>query len=227
MASNISAKQHSFYLPAFTMLFLAFFVICMFGQDRLLSLPLGYVPASIFFYPFACSILDIITEIYGYKVARKTVWMSLVLLVLIALVMFVFSEMPGPKLLSGYEGHFNITMRPVLKNISIAALSIIVGQYLNIYIFGKLYSIARGKYFALRSIASSIIGDTLTLIIAIWVIFFDRLTGHEIFVIITDEIIIMYGMAVLLSFPAAILVSLLKKHEPHFSEGVHFNPFSK
>lgn len=227
MKNDGQPQGYSYYLSLLTMACYAFWAMSMVAQDRLVSLPSGYVTATIFVYPFVCCILDIITEIYGFKIARKTLWACLGFLYLFALIMFLFVRLPSPAFLTGYEGDFNATMHPVLHNFLIAFVAIVVGQYVNIYVMGRLYFLTRGRYFALRSIASSIVGETVILILAIWGFFVGSLTGHEIFMIIINELFILYGMAILLSFPAAIIVSILKKVEPAYSNGFDFNPFNK
>ena len=218
MKEKTNKKKISFYLPFLVICCFAFWAACMLAQDRLVLLPIGYVAATIFIYPFVCVLLDIIAEIYGYKIATKTLWSCLAMLFILALVLFSFIHLTPPPYMKTYQHAFNVAFHPVLYNISIAWISIVAGQYINIYIISKLYTLTRGRFFALRSASSSIIGDTVTFVLCIWGFFINDLTYHQIFIITADELFIMFSMAIILSLPATLLVSYLKKKEPGYNE---------
>ena len=103
--------------------------------------------------------------------------------------------------------------------------AVMIGQYINIYVFSRLRLLVKGRFFGLRSIGSTFIGDTVTFAIALFGDFSGNMGNHAIFVLVIDELIIMYVLAILLAIPASIIVSALKKVEPEYNTGLNFNPF--
>jgi len=220
-------QKRSHYLAILSMTCVTLWAVCLMGQDRLVSVYSGYVAATIFVYPFVCCVFDIIAEIYGYKTARKTLWSSLALIYVFAILMSLFSKLPAPIFWAHYTTDFNTAVHPLLRIIIVASVAIIIGQYINIYLISRWYFLTKGKHFILRSIGSTIVGDSITFMLSIWGFFVGSMSWHQIATIVVDELAIMYGMAVLLAFPASVIVSLLKNREPEYQAMSQYNPFTQ
>ncbi len=205
-----------------------FMLMCLVLQSRLVSLGSNYICATIFVYPFTVLLLDIIAEIYGYKNARQTLWLVLLSTFIFSLIVTFFTKLPGPIFWHPYLNAFNVAMHPLIRTAFVGFLSILIGQFINIYIISKLKILVKGRFFVLRCIGSSVIGDTVTFVISLFGFFVNKMDLHEIAIITLIELALMYMFAVLLAFPGSIIVRLLKKSEPvHvFNNTIDFNPFS-
>jgi uncharacterized PurR-regulated membrane protein YhhQ (DUF165 family) len=137
-------------------------------------------------------------------------------------------RLPTPQFWSSYSTDFILTMKPVFKTTSVGIISIIAGQFINIYIISKLRVFLRGRYFALRSMTSSIIGDTITIVVALSLDFSRNTGANHIIVIILSELFIMYALAIILSIPGTFITYYLRKVEGPIQDNcvVNFNPFS-
>ena len=85
----------------------------------------------------------------------------------------------------------------------------------------------KGKFFAARSAVSTILGDSITFSLALYGDFGGHIPFHKIMILIVDELVFMYLLAIILTAPATIIVSILRKIEPEFNMSVTFNPFIK
>ena len=72
-------QQFKFYTLLSTLCTIAL-ILGVALQDRLVSFGPIYFSATIFVYPLSCFTLDIIAEIYGYKLAQKSLWITLLVL---------------------------------------------------------------------------------------------------------------------------------------------------
>ena len=218
-------KKNPRYLSFLSMLAVVLWVMCLVSQDRLISVHLGYICAAVLPYPFLCITFDMIAELYGYRESRRTLWSSLILVYIFVLGIYLFTKLPAPSFWEIRTETFNAAMSPLLRILIFNSIAFITGQYINIYIFSKLRLMLKGRFFGLRSIGSTFIGDTITFAVSLFGDFSGLMTNHSILVLVIAELIIMYLMAIVLAFPASVIVSLLKKTEPDYNTGVTFNPF--
>lgn len=228
MLISEESKQKPIFLSLLTVLCTTALLIGLTVQDRIISIGSTYAAATIFVYPLTCWILDIVAEIYGYKEARKLLWLIMLANFSFALVVYFITKLPSPHFWMVYTDQFNNAMSPIFRTSVVAILAMIVGQYINIYAISKLRALTKGRFFALRSITSTILGDTVTFALSISGFFVGRMSEHEIFVIIFTELFIMYAYAIVLAPIGNVIVALLRKVEPSlpYYSNVKFNPFA-
>jgi uncharacterized integral membrane protein (TIGR00697 family) len=224
---SINSQRNFKYLTFLTMLSITALLATLTVQNRLISINGINISAGMLFYPFTYIISDIIAEVYGYERAKSAIWNSIIATFIFSLAIKGTTYLPSPHFWQDYSNHFNASMGPIFRTASLGTLSILVGQFINIYILSKLKVAMRGRYFWIRSIMSSFMGDTITIIIAIFSIFINRLSPHEIMVITTYELMVMYIFAILASGPGVLIANLLKKSEgvDFFDNNTNFNPF--
>lgn len=196
-------------------------------QDRLVSIGPTYVCATVFVYPFTCLTLDIIAEIYGRQAAKNALWLSILSTIIFAVIVTAFTKVPGPFFWKSYTDSYNTAMHSLIRIVAAGTISILIGQIINIYVITKLKIMAGGRYFAFRSMGSSIVGDTVTFALSLVGFFAKKLSAHEIAIITISELAVMYTYALLIAFPGSVIVAIIKKKE-HASvqcSNISFNPF--
>ena len=118
----------------------------------------GYVlPSAIIIFPVTYIIGDILTEVYGYKVARKVIWFGFVCN-LFAVVSIWIAGMLDPvsqDLGEAYQLVLGSTYRILLASF----LAYLAGELLNAFVLAKLKSLTEGRWLWLRTISSTIFGQ--------------------------------------------------------------------
>jgi uncharacterized integral membrane protein (TIGR00697 family) len=180
------------YLLGLGMMCATLLLISHVVQNRVILLGPTYATATIFIYPISCAVLDIISEIYGYKQAKKVLWWAIICTFLFAIPVQLFTELPIPSFWKLYDDKFDFVMSPIFRTTVVSSIAIICGQYVNIYIISKLRIMFKGRFFALRSISSSIIGDTITVAVALTGFFIGKMAENQIITIVVTELSIMY-----------------------------------
>jgi uncharacterized integral membrane protein (TIGR00697 family) len=215
------------YLITLTLMCATFLLICLVLQDRLILIGPTYVCSTVFIYPFTCLTLDIIAEIYGRQAAKNALWLSILSTIMFSIIVTIFTKIPGPIFWKDYTNSYNIAMHPLIRIVAAGTISILIGQLINIYVITRLKVMAQGRYFAFRSMGSSIVGDTVTFAISLIGFFAKKLSIHEIIVITISELAVMYTYALLIAFPGSIIVAIIKKYEHQSVQctNVSFNPF--
>lgn len=228
MKTQISHPQGYKYLIYFVVAFLACYLTEIVLINRFISLGGGfYITGGTFIYFCSPLIIDVVTEVYGYRVARQILWCGFAAMLFMALCIFGLTFLPYPKFWAHVVNDFHSAMSSIPRVAVVSVVTILIGQIINIYCMSKWKILTRGRYFWMRSVGSSIIGDTITIILSIILIFSGRVSMHHILLNIAPELIIMLIFSAIGAIPAAFLAKVIARKEgiEHYDVNVNFNPF--
>jgi queuosine precursor transporter len=131
----------------------------------LFSIPLVFDGGTLLF-PFAYVLGDVLTEVYGFKTARRVIFTGFAALVLTAVVFFVLGILPPEENWSAETGG-DAAFSAILGGISyggivLASLSAyLVGELSNAIILSKLKVKMKGRILWVRTIGSTLVGEFL------------------------------------------------------------------
>lgn len=116
------------------------------------------------FFPLSYIFGDILTEVYGYALARRVIWSGFAAMLFATVMTWVVLVMP----VSPNEP-FSLRLQPALElcfggGWRIALGSIIafcVGDFLNSYVLAKLKVRTKGRFLWVRTIGSTIVGQAV------------------------------------------------------------------
>lgn len=176
--------------------------------------------------PFWFIISDIVTEVYGYKVSRQIFWYSLLCNFLFAIFTIALVNLPSSKSWVG-EQAYSFVFGNILPIVFGSFFAAMVGTFLNTYLISKWKILVNGKYFWLRSIGASTIGEFIYTMVAFLLIFRGTLEFKQISTYIMWSYSFKIVGAVILIIPANIIVKFLKnkEHIDVYDTNVNFNPF--
>ena len=223
-------REPNRYLMYFVAAFIACYTVQIVLYNRLISIGHGYIPGGTFIYYTSPLILDIVSEIYGYQVAKRLIWCGLFSFLFLAGSIYFVFKMPYPIFWSSTILAYHTALDSTVWTSLVGAVVVFIGQKINSYLIVKWKIMTRGKYFWLRSLGSSVIGDSLTAGLASVVIFTGRVPGHLFSLIshsILPTLVIMVLFTAIGALPASILVILVSKAEgiDRFDTRSVLNPF--
>ncbi len=219
-------KEFKFLIPL-AMAFMMVALCDMVMIYRLSHIGPFTITVGVFVMPLYYLISDIITEVYGYQRARRIVWIMLLNLFIFALIITLLNLFP---IAPGWhhKSDFDYVLGHVLRiSIMGGIASTMFGVFLNNIIISKWKIIIKGRWFALRSVMSSAIGELIQNIIGCLVLYIGVLPLHKIF----QMILPIYFTQILCDcfwvIPGAFFVSWLKNYEgiDVYDTDVDFNPF--
>jgi queuosine precursor transporter len=182
-------------------------------QNRIIAVGHLSVCAAILAYPLSYTLGDIIAEVYGFQIARSLIYAGIISWLIIASLIEITIHAPIPPFWVKYDHAYDFVMAPVFRGVVLGIISVLLGQIVNIYLLTKLKTKTRGKYFILRSISSTAVGDFLTVVLALFGVFYGRMHISNIINLIIYEYIFMVFYAIIMSIPAAVIARYLKKTE--------------
>ena len=223
--SSSHASQYNFY-ALLSMIYITFILIANVLIYKIVQIGSFSFTVGSFVTPFWFVITDIVAEVYGYQLVRKLIWSGILCGLLFTVVCAILINLPSPS--SWAHQHSYDQVLGKLPRILVGYVAgVITGAFINTYLITKWKILTHGKYFWLRSVSSSMIGQLVFTIVTISFDLLGILTSSDIIKLILISMTIKLVVTPLLAVPSAILVYYLKKYERMDIYDYHtdFNPF--
>ena len=182
-------------------------------------------------FPLAYVIGSILTEVYGFRVARRVIWTGFGVLALTALFFFILRALPGEETWEIYAG--TAAYEAILGGISTGGIVLaslcgyLVGKFFNSIVHSFVKVLMKGRLLWVRTIGSSVVGELLDSLIFVGIASLTGVFPWELFVsLVFTNYIIKLSIEVLLTPFVYLSVRALKKAEGDvYDLGVRYNPF--
>jgi uncharacterized PurR-regulated membrane protein YhhQ (DUF165 family) len=116
---------------------------------------------------------------------------------------------------------------PTIRYVGSGLAGLLVGELANVYLLAKWKIYFKGKFFVLRSLFSTALGQALLTIIVDTLNYLGKMSDHSLGWMMFCGYFWKMSAALLMAFPAWLLVRFLKKveHVDHYDTHTNFNPF--
>ncbi len=145
-------------------LFITCFITANIISVKMISLGPFIVFAGVFIFPFSYIFGDVLTEVYGYRTARRVIWLGFAFNLIFVVFAWVGQILPSPtgwELQAAYESILGYTPRLLAASVC----GYLAGEFANSYILAKMKLFTRGRWLWSRTISSTIIGEGLDTIV--------------------------------------------------------------
>jgi len=185
-------------------------------------------------FPLAYVLGDILTEVYGFRSARRVIWTGFIALSLVSLFFFILSILPADAIweeYAGTEAYKAILGGMSTGGIAIASLSAyIIGEFTNSVILSRLKVLMKGRSLWIRVIGSSLVGQLLDSLVFVFIASLTGVFGWELFITLVLTNYFLKVSIEVIVFPFTFLtVRKLKEKEgiDVYDTGIKLNAFRK
>jgi uncharacterized integral membrane protein (TIGR00697 family) len=187
------------------------------------------LPAAVIVFPLSYLFGDVLTEVYGYAMTRRIIWLGFGCNLVFVLFIVAAGALPGAAgawdatAQSAYQRILGFT--PRLLAASFAAY--IVGEFINSFVMARLKITTQGRYLWTRTISSTLVGQGVDSAIFITGAF----AGVLPLAVLLRTILNQWGFKIAYEVVATpltyALVNFLKRreHQDPFDSETNFNPF--
>lgn len=221
----MSKQSHYRYLHIFSMLFLMLMLCDAVTTYKFIRMPFGCAEACVFVIPLWFILGDIITEIYGKKIARNILFSAFVIEVIFSLLCNFLVYLPSPTFWKN-EPSFELILGHLPRVVLSGAVAVLIAGNINIYCISKWKKMLAGRYFWIRSIAASWISEGIYSAIAVYFILRGVAPQHVILTAIFWSYISKILLTILFSTPAVVIATIVKARENISNESDFLNPFN-
>lgn len=171
-----------------------------------------YFDAGTITFPFAYMLGDVLTEIWGYKTARRTIILTLFCNILMVICTQIGVWLPSPDYLDATATAYN-TIFAYVPRIVIASLTgFLLGELSNAWVMDRIKRKTKGKHLWVRTIGSSMIGYVFDTVPFVLIAFAGTLTTRDLLLMIALQYFMKLGIEVLFGTPLAYAaIAFLKK----------------
>jgi uncharacterized integral membrane protein (TIGR00697 family) len=209
-------------------IFIALFITCLITANviavKIISLGPFFLPAAIFIFPLSYIIGDVLTEVYGYRLARRVIWLGFLCNLVFVFFVWLGQTLPAAPFWEGQEAYQRI-LGYAPRLLAASFLGYLVGEFANSFILARMKIMTRGRWLWSRTIGSTIVGQGLDTSIFITVAFIGTPSFMPIMILyhwLAKTLI--EALATPLTY---VIVNSMKKREAidTYDYDTRFNPF--
>ncbi|HZT19245.1 MAG TPA: queuosine precursor transporter [Dongiaceae bacterium] len=226
MAQPDSRRHSSFFVAVATL-----FVTCLIVSNVIavkLAMVQGVVlPAAIVIFPVSYLLADVLTEVYGYRAARRVIWLGFFCNLLAVAAIWVGGLLPAAPFWGGqvaYEQILGATPRILLASF----IAYLAGEFANTMIMSRLKLAMAGRHLWARAIGSTLVGQGLDSAVFISIAFSGLMPLPALLGAIVTQWLVKSAYEALATPLTYAMVGFLKRREgiDTYDRGISFNPFA-
>jgi queuosine precursor transporter len=216
------------YSPWFV-ISVAIFITCLITANitavKLVNVWGFVLPAGIIIFPISYIFGDILTEVYGYRQARRVIWLGFLCNLIAVVTIWVGQILPPAFFWSGqaaYERILGYTPRLLLASF----LAYLLGEFTNAFVLAKMKIATKGRWLWSRTIGSTLVGEGLDSLVFITIAFIGEIPMPELASAIVTQWLAKSAYEAAVTPLTYVAVNFLKRSEgiDVYDDDTQFNP---
>lgn len=225
-ASNIHLKYSHWFI-----IVVALFVTCLITANiiavKLISVFGLVLPAAIIIFPISYILGDVLTEVYGYRQARRVIWLGFSCNLILVVAVWLGQLLPGASFWDGQAAYERILgYTPRILGASFVAY--LVGEFSNSFVLAKMKIATNGRWLWTRTIGSTLVGQGLDSLVFITLAFGGTIPLSALASAITTQWLAKSIYEAAVTPVTYKVVNFLKRQEglDVYDYDTHFSPFA-
>ena len=168
--ANDTHPKHSHWFVVLVALFITCLITANIIAVKLISIFGLVLPAAIIIFPISYILGDVLTEVYGYRQARRVIWLGFFCNLILVVAIWLGQLLPAASFWDGqaaYERILGYTPRILAASF----LAYLLGEFSNSFVLAKMKIATNGRYLWTRTIGSTLVGQGLDSLVFITLAF--------------------------------------------------------
>ncbi len=207
-------------------LFVAVLLISNIVSTKIVGLGWLSFDGGTLLFPLAYIFGDVLTEVYGYRAARRVIWTGFVSALLLSMTILVIGKLPAAadwNNQAAYDAILGLTPRIIAASL----IAYFAGEFLNSYTLAKMKIKTQGRWLWTRTIGSTIVGEGIDTLLFVVIAFWGVLPTSLLVTVLMSNYVFKVGLEVVLTPLTYRVVSFLKRREQVdvYDTDTQFSPF--
>lgn len=216
--AHFAATSRSLY-PVIVGVFVGLLLISNIGAVKLIEFGPIITDGGAFLFPLVYIAGDILSEVYGFKAARKAIFIGFAMSILAA-VTFWLVQISPPAEAWGNQEAFESVLGFVPRIVLASVAGYLVGQLLNAWVLVKIKERTQEKALWLRLLGSTAVGEFADTIVFCTIAFYGVITGEEFLIYVAFGFAYKTLVEVVLLPVSYAVIGWVKRREPTYAEAV-------
>jgi hypothetical protein len=208
---------------------IAVFITCLLVSNimavKLISIFGFILPAAIIIFPISYIVGDVLTEVYGYKTARRVIWLGFLCNLAMVLALWLGQILPPASFWDGQAGYERIL--GYAPRILVASfLAYLVGEFANSFVLAKMKIATQGRWLWTRTIGSTLVGQGLDSLVFITLAFVGTIPLRVLMLTVVTQWLVKSAYEAAVTPCTYLVVNYLKRkeHVDVYDRETKFNP---
>jgi hypothetical protein len=207
----------------------AVFVTCLITANiiavKLVDLFGLILPGAIFIFPLSYITGDVLTEVYGYRQARKVIWLGFLCNVLVVGAIWIAQVLPAASSWDGQKAYERI-LGYTPRILAASFLAYLVGEFANSFVLAKMKIATQGRWLWMRTIGSTLVGQWLDSVVFIALAFAGTIPVQALTLAIVTQWLAKSAYEAVATPFTYLVVNFLKRKEGRdtYDHETRFNP---
>lgn len=222
---NSNKQTYSIWFVAIVAIFVTCLITANIAAVKLVDIAGFIIPAGIIIFPISYIVGDVLTEVYGFRQARRVIWLGFFCNLIAVIGIVAGQYLPAAGFWDAQEAYNRIlgyTPRLLLASF----LAFLIGEFSNSYVLSRMKVATKGRHLWARTIGSTVVGQGLDSLVFILIAFVGTTpTAALASAIVTQWIfkVLYEAFATPLTY---VIVNHIKKKEgiDVYDKDISFNP---
>lgn len=185
------------------------------------------VPAGVVIFPVSYILGDILTEVYGFRWARRAIWLGFLGNLVAVAAIWVAGLLPSPAFWQN-QGAWDTILGFTPRLLVASFVAYLVGEFANSTVLAKMKVWTQGKYLWSRTISSTLVGQGLDSLVFILIAFGGLMAPAAIMTTVVSQWLFKSVYEIVATPLTYYVVNRLKQAEgvDTFDVNTNMNPFS-
>ena len=228
-AQDQGTTQSTGHSPWFVLV-VALFVTCLITSNiiavKLIDVRGLVLTAAIIIFPISYIIGDVLTEVYGYREARKVIWLGFLCNLIVVLAILAAGVLPAAPFWGDQDAYAAI-LGYAPRLLAASFLAYLVGEFTNAYVLAKMKIATQGRFLWTRTIGSTVVGQGLDSVIFVTVAFAGEIPLSAMLVAIVSQWLAKCAYEAAATPLTYLAVGFLKRRDGRdvYDRDTRFSPF--
>ena len=173
---------------------------------------LFYFDAGTITFPIAYMLGDVITEIWGYRTAKRAILLAFFCNVLVVVCTQIGVWLPSPDYLDEAATAYNTVFSYVPRIVVASLTGFLLGELSNAWLMSRIKAKTQGRFLWVRTIGSSIIAYLFDTVPFVLIAFLGVLSGRDLMLMIVSQYLMKLTIEAVCGTPMAYAaISYIRK----------------
>ena len=211
------AHNNATLYPYVVAIFCCILLISNIGAVKLIHFGPIITDGGAFLFPLVYIIGDVLSEVYGFRAARRAILLGFALAILAALTFYLVQISPADESW-GNQAAFEAILGFVPRIVLASVCGFLVGQLLNSYVLVWIKKRTNERHLWARLIGSTVVGELADTLVFCTIAFYGVITGADFLNYVLVGYIYKTLLEVVLLPITYPTIAWVKRHEPSYSE---------